>query len=86
MAKPLSQPSSPHGYYPEFRKAASDYYDVDEAIAFLNTSVPRGCQRWRCVLCGWSLDIQDAQARVIGACACGGCGQTTMRPIADWSA
>lgn len=74
----------PHGYYPAFRKAASEYYDVDKAVAFFNSPVHEGCQRWRCVLCGWGLDVTTEGAKKIGACCCGGCGMTTLRPIAEF--
>jgi S-methylmethionine-dependent homocysteine/selenocysteine methylase len=73
-------------YYhdPKFRAQAAEYYDVEAAERMLNAPVPEGCERWRCVLCGWPIDITEQGAKVIGACCCGGCGMTTLRPIKEF--
>jgi hypothetical protein len=76
----------PYGYHPKMREAVSEYYDVDSAIRFFNSPVAPGCERWRCVLCGWGLDVTKEAMKIIGACCCGGCGQTTLRPIAEYDA
>jgi hypothetical protein len=81
-----TDPRAPHGYFPAFRQAAGDYYNVDAAIAFLDTPVAPNHQRWRCMLCGWPIDVTGPGADKIGACGCGGCGQTTLRPIAEFDA
>lgn len=58
---------------------ATDYYNLDQAKAFMATSVPPGCRRWVCVLCMYPQgDYPDAQE--IGAYACGACGMTCVRP------
>lgn len=77
---------SRHGYdNPEFCKAADEYYDVDSAIKFLDKPVPEGCHRWRCLLCGWALDVTDKGLEIVGATCCGGCGMTMLRPIEEWN-
>lgn len=81
----MSKKNYPHGYYPAFRAAASEYYNVDSAIRFFDSAVPSNCFRWRCVLCGWGMDVTAEGQKMIGACCCGGCGQTTLRPLAEWS-
>jgi hypothetical protein len=74
-------------HYPseEYKKLASEYYDVEAAEKLLDTPVLPPLERWRCTLCGWPLDITKAQAEVVGACCCGGCGMSCLRPIAEWS-
>lgn len=63
---------------------AEDFYDVAAAITMLDAPVPDGCHRWRCVLCGWPVDVSDAGLKVVGACCCGGCGMTCLRPIEEF--
>lgn len=73
-----------HGYTDDFRAFASGYYDVDSAICYFDSPVPEGCYRWRCLGCGWGIDVTEEGNKMIGAVCCGGCGFTLLRPIEEW--
>jgi len=74
-----------HGYEnEEFRKFVEDYYDVEAAIKFLDAPPKDGYKRWRCVLCGYPIDVPPDLLGYVGATCCGGCGQTTLRPIEEY--
>ena len=71
-------------YSAELRAAVADYYDVEAAEHFLDSPVHEGCQRWRCTLCGWPIDLGPEAAAIAPACGCGGCGMTCLRPIEEF--
>lgn len=73
-----------HGYTLCFRLAADAFYSVEDAIYLLESPVPEGHKRWRCILCGWPVDVNRWAKRIIGASGCGGCGMTTLRSIEEW--
>ena len=66
-----------------FPDGASNYYDVEKAKEILNKSIPSEYEWWRCVLCGFPR-LEHRLDKLSGAYPCSGCGQTTMRPIAEY--
>ena len=74
------------GYNEEFRAFASDYYDVDEAIKWLRRPVPDGYRRWRCLGCGYAMDVKTPEGDDIApATCCGACGYCLNRPIEEFN-
>jgi len=67
-----------------FPVGAEEYYYIESAIKFFESPVPDNHERWRCVLCGWGLDVHKSVGTAAGACGCGGCGMTCLRPIAEF--
>ncbi len=67
-----------------FPEGASDYYNVEAARKLLEKDLPDGYKFWRCVLCGWPIALNPQQQEIAGACCCGGCGMTTLRPIEEY--
>ncbi len=67
----------------KFPDGADDYYNVEKASKMLDTPVPEGYTRWRCVLCGFPQG--DFRTGVeVGHYCCGGCGQSCCRPISEY--
>lgn len=67
-----------------FPEGAQDYYDVAKALTFLETPIPEGYRRWRCILCGFPQGDFKADFEDVGAYCCGGCGQSCVRPIEEY--
>lgn len=72
------------GYTDEFRRFASNYYDVDRMIEWLERPLSPGWERWRCLGCGAALDVTHEMSRKVPATCCGACGYALMRPLAEW--
>lgn len=71
-----------------FPPGAEDYYDLDEARKFLDSPVPEGFHRWRCILCGFpqgDFMLDHPAYEATGAYCCGGCGMSTVRPIEEYT-
>lgn len=72
-------------------EGAEAYYNVEKALQYLND--PEYLSRkskllnnielvwWRCVLCGFPSIVEK---EVTSQITCGGCGQSTMRPIKEY--
>ena len=68
----------------KFPEGAEDYYSIEGATKFLDTLVPEGYRRWRCVLCGCPAGDFKIDFEHVGAYCCGGCGQSCVRPIEEY--
>lgn len=78
-----------------FPEGAGDYYDVEmakkclenpyylESLIKLEFKGKITLEWWRCVLCGFPRHNIVGED-MIAATGCGGCGQTCMRPIAEY--